>query len=148
MLTLASDWLGLAVVLCVFAWLAGRRFVALSLPVAVALAALAVYLPTGSPRLTAPPQGRYTLIGADIEVDTAIYALLKDEAGVIRFYRLPYSADSANQLQAAKDAAEGEGGQGSVQAIVGQDGGVQYDGPPPVTGEQPKQAEQPAVQIP
>src|ERR1051325_10755007 len=144
MIILASDWLGLALLLCIFAWYA-RRWLALALPFAVAVAALAVYIPTGSPRFTSPPAGRYTVVGADIEVDVAIYALLKGEDGVSRFYRLPYAAGQANALQEAKDGA-GEGGQ--VTATIGEDGGAQYDGPPPVSGDPPKQAEQPALQIP
>jgi hypothetical protein len=43
------------------------------------------------------------------------------------------------------DAAQN--GQGVKATIDGQ-GGAQFDGPPPVTGEPPKQAEQPAVSIP
>ena len=145
MITLASTWLGLSLVMSAFAWVSGKRLAAFSLPLAVALAALAIYLPTGTPRLTQPPAGKYTVVGADIEVDVAIYALLKGEDGVTRFYRLPYTAGQANALQAAKDGA-GEGGQ--VTATIGEDGGAQYDGPPPVQGDPPKQAEQPALSIP
>jgi len=145
MTVLASTWLLLAVVLCGFAWMAGRRIAALSLPIAVVLAAFAIYVPTGSPRFTTPPAGKYSVIGADIEVDVAIWALLKPESGPSVYYKLPYSTSQANALQQAMDGAQD--GQG-VQAIVGQDGGVAYDGPPPVTGMPPKQAEQPAVTIP
>jgi hypothetical protein len=145
MITLATTWLGLSVLLCSFAWMAGKRLAAFSLPLAVALAALAIYIPTGSPRLTQPPAGKYTVVGADIEIDVAIYALLKGEDGVSRFYRLPYTAGQANALQAAKDGA-GEAGQ--VTATIGEDGGAQYDGPPPVQGDPPKQPEQPALSIP
>lgn len=144
MITLASDWLALALLLCVFAWYA-RRWLALALPFAVAVAALAIYIPTGTPRLTAPPQGKYLVLGADIQVDIAIYALLKGEDGVSRFYRLPYSTGQANALQEAKDGA---GGGGQVTATIGEDGGAQYDGPPPVQGDPPKQAEQPMLSIP
>jgi hypothetical protein len=52
----------------------------------------------------------------------------------------------ANELQGAQDSGQGQ--PGSVKLEVGQDGGTQYDGPPPVTGEPPKQPEQPAVSIP
>jgi hypothetical protein len=145
MIILASTWLLLALVMSAFAWMAGKRLAAFSLPLAVALAALAIYIPTGSPRLTQPPAGKYTVVGADIEVDVAIYALLKGEDGVSRFYRLPYSAGQANALQAAKDGA-GESGQ--VIATIGEDGGAQYDGPPPVTGLTPKVPEQPAINLP
>jgi len=148
MILLASTWLLLACVLCLFAWMAGRRLAALSLPLAVALAAFAIYVPLGMPIPHAPKPGKYTVLGADIQVDVAIFVLLKSGDMQPTYYKMPYSATAANQLQAAKDAAEGEGGQGNIQAIVGQDGGVQYDGPPPVQGLLPKQAEQPAVSIP
>jgi len=145
MITLASDWLGLALLLCIFAWYAGR-WLALALPLAVTVAALAVYIPTGSARITEPPPGRYVVVGADIEIDVAIWALLKPENGPAVYYRLPYSAGQAGALQEAKDGA-GEGGQ--VTATVGDEGGVQYDGPPPsAVGEQPKVPERPAVSIP
>jgi hypothetical protein len=143
MIALASDWLALALLLCVFAWFAGR-WLAVALPLVVTIAAFAVYLPTGTPRFTSPPPGKYTIIGADIQVDVAIYALIKAD-GVPVYYRLPYTTSQANALQAALDGAQD--GQG-VQAIVGQDGGVSYDGDPPVTGLPPKQAEQPAVTLP
>jgi hypothetical protein len=143
MIALASDWLALALLLCVFAWFAGR-WLAVALPLVVTIAAFAVYLPTGTPRFTSPPPGKYTIIGADIQVDVAIYALIKAD-GVPVYYRLPYTTSQANALQAALNGAQD--GQG-VQAIVGQDGGVSYDGDPPVTGLPPKQAEQPAVTLP
>ncbi len=143
MTLLASTWLGLAVLLCAFAWFAKRRIIGLSLPFAVAIAALAVYLPTGSPRFTSPPKGHYTVIGADIQVDVAIYALLKPDNGPAVFYKLPYSASDANALQEALDGAQ-NGGPG-VGADVGEDGGVAYDGPPPVQGGPPKTAEQPIL---
>ncbi|TGV26317.1 hypothetical protein [Mesorhizobium sp. M4B.F.Ca.ET.143.01.1.1] len=145
MILLATDWLALAILLCVFAWYAGR-WLALALPLAVTVAALAVYAPTGSPRVTEPPPGRYVVVGADIEIDVAIWALLKPEAGPAVYYRLPYSSGQAGALQEAKDGA-GENGQ--VIATVGDEGGVRYDGPPPgAQGLPPKQAEQPAVSIP
>jgi hypothetical protein len=145
-ITLASTWLILALTMSAFAWMAGKRWVALSLPLAVALAALAVYIPTGSPRLTRPPAGDYTVLGADIQVDIAIFVLLKSGDMPATYYKLPYSTAAANELQGAQDAGQGQ--PGSVKMQVGQDGGTQYDGPPPVTGEPPKQPEQPAVSIP
>lgn len=144
MIMLASDWLAVALLLCVFAWFAGR-WLAVALPFAVAVAALAIYVPTGSPRLTHPPPGRYTVVGADIEVDVAIWALLKPENGSAVYYRLPYTPGQAGALQEAKDGA-GENGQ--VTATIGDEGGVQYDGPPPVTGEPPKVPELPQTTLP
>jgi hypothetical protein len=144
MIVLASTWLLLALVMCAFAWAAGKRWVALSLPFAAIIAAFSLFLATGTPRLTPPPAGKYTVVGADIEVDVAIYALLKGEDGVSRFYRLPYTAGQANALQEAKDGA-GESGQ--VTATIGEDGGAQYDGPPPIQGDPPKVPESPAISL-
>jgi hypothetical protein len=146
MIILASTWLLLALIMSAFAWVSGKRFAAFSLPLAVVLAALAVYVPTGSPRFTAPPAGKYTVVGADIEVDVAIYALLKGEDGVSRFYRLPYSVGQANALQAAKDGA-GEDGQVTATIDGEGEGGTRFDGPPPVAGDPPKVPEQPAISL-
>ncbi|WP_301004201.1 hypothetical protein [Mesorhizobium sp.] len=142
---LASVWLGLALLLSFYSWLAGKRLAALLLPLSAVIAAAALWVPTGSPRFTRPPAGEYTVLGARIDVDVAIYALLDDGKGEPRFYKLPYSNSAANQLQSALDGSQD--GQG-VQAIVGQDGGVQYDGEPPVTGEQPKVPERPQTTLP
>ena len=142
MTLLASTWLGLAVLLCTFAWFAKRRLVGLSLPIAVAAAALAVYLPTGSPRFTKPPPGDYDVVGADIVPNVGIWVLLKEGSAPPVYFRLPYSNSQADKLQNAMD------GEGGVKAKVGQEGGVSFDGPPPVTGEPPKAPEQPAVSIP
>jgi hypothetical protein len=145
MIILASVWLGLSLLLSLYAWFAARRLPALLLPLSATIAAAALWVPTGSPRLTHVPAGKYTVVGAKIEVDVAIYALLDDGKSEPRFYRLPYSAAQANALQQAMDAAQN--GQGVKATIDGQ-GGAQFDGPPPVTGEPPKQVEQPAVSIP
>lgn len=149
MTMIASDWLGLAVLLSIFAWFAGRRRAAILLPFAVAVAAIAVWVPTGSPRFTEPPPGKYTVLGAKIEVDVAIWALLDDGNGIPRYFRLPYSSGAAGELQEAMDGAEdGQGVQAMVKGGTGGDG-VHYEGPPPSVHEpEPKQAEQPAIAIP
>jgi len=145
MIILASTWLGLCAVLSVFAWFANRRFIAAFLPFAAIIAALAIYVPTGTARYTAPPPGKYTVLGADIEVNVAIYALLQGTDGKVVFYKLPYSTSQANALQAALDGAQN--GQG-VQATIDGDGGAQYDGDPPVTGTETKTPEAPALTLP
>jgi hypothetical protein len=75
-----------------------------------------------------------------------IWLLLDDGKGEPRYYRLPYSNEVANQLQAAQDGAQGTG-QGPHVHIDGE-GGETYDGQPPVTGEPPKTPEVPAISIP
>jgi hypothetical protein len=145
MIILASVWLGLALLLSFYAWLAGKRVAALSLPLSVITVSAGLVIVSGTPRLTSPPAGHYTVLGARIDVDVAIYALLDDGKGEPRYFKLPYSTSQANALQQAMDGSpDGQG----VQAIVGQDGGVSYDGQPSVTGLPPKQAEQPAIALP
>lgn len=147
MTMLATDWLALAVLLCLFAWWAGRRFVAVLLPFAAVIAAFAVYLPTGTPRFTLPPAAEYTVLGAKIVPNVAIWVLLDDNKGAEpRYYRLPYTNEAANQLQQAQDDAAG-GGPG-VKLNIDGEGGQSYEGDPPVTGEPPKAPEQPAVTLP
>lgn len=148
MVLIASDWLGLSLMLAAFAWMAGRKLAAITLPLCVALAAFAVYLPLGKPLPLAPKAGDYTVLGAKIEVNVAIWVLLDDNKNPSepRYYRLPYTTAAANQLQAAQDASQGTG-QGPHVKVDGE-GGAQYDGPPPVTGEPPKTPETPAISIP
>ena len=146
MMLLASVWLGLALLLSAYAWMASKRLAAVLLPMSVIVAAGALWVPTGTPRFTPVPQGRYTVIGADIQVDVAIFVLLKSGDMPPTYFKLPYTAAQANALQNAQDEAQGQ--PGSVKMQVGQDGGVSYDGPPPVTGEPPKQPERPALLIP
>lgn len=141
MTTLATTWLGLSLILCAYAWLGRRSY--LALPVAVALAAGAMWVPTGTPRYTAPPAGRYAILGARIDVGQAIYVLLDDGKGVPAYYRLPYSDQKAGELQAALDTASG----GGTAAFItdGEEGGETYDGEPPVTGDEPKTPETPEI---
>jgi hypothetical protein len=129
-----------------YAWLAGRRLAALLLPLSVIIAAGALWVPTGSPRFTPVPAGKYTVLGAKIIVDEAIYVLLDNGQDEPRYFRLKYSAQRANQLQGAQDAGQGQ--PGSVKMEVGQDGGVSYDGEPPVAGDPPKVPERPAINLP
>jgi hypothetical protein len=146
MILIASVWLGLSLLLSAFAWLAARRFAALLLPFAAIIAAFSLFLATGTPRLTQPPAGKYTVLGAKIVVDVGIWVLLDDGASEPRYYRLKYSTSAANELQGAQDAGQGQ--PGSVKMNVGQDGGAEFDGPAPVAGDPPKVPEQPAVSIP
>ncbi|RTL72365.1 MAG: hypothetical protein EKK41_05075 [Hyphomicrobiales bacterium] len=145
MTLLASTWLLMAVVMCGFAWVAGKRLAALSLPLAVALAAFAIYVPTGTPRFTRPPAGKYAVLGSRIDVNIAIYVLLDNVNGAPVYYRLPYTNSQANALQAAKDGSpDGQG----ITANIDGEGGAQFDGPPPVQGDPPKTPETPTVSIP
>ena len=142
----ATTALGLAVVLCIFAWFASRRIIAVSLPFAVTLASLAVFIPLGRPVPMNPPAGDYTIIGAKIEVNVAIWVLLDNGSSEPRFYRLKYTNETANQLQGAKDATQGTGQ--SPHARIDGEGGAEFDGPPPQSDNSaPKQVERPLIGI-
>lgn len=143
MTILASVWLALSLILCTFAWLANRRVGLICLPLAAVVTALALWVPTGSPRFTRPPPGEYAVLGHKIEVDRAIYLLL-DSGGVPTYYVLPYTTGKANDLQDALDAGEGKGVRVKID---GDSGGESYDGPPPVTAEETKTPETPAFTI-
>lgn len=143
---IASAWLGLCGILCVMAWMTGRKLAAILLPFCVVVAAFCIYLPTGTPRFTKPPAGDYTVVGADIVPNVGIWVLLKEGGNPPVFYRLPWSAAQGDALQQAMDGAQGTG-QGPHVKLDGE-GGAQYDGPPPVTGEPPKTAETPAITLP
>ena len=145
MIFLASTWLGLCAVLSIFAWFANRRFIAAALPFAAIIAALALYVPLGKPIPFSPKPGRYTVLGAKIEVNVAIWALLDDGTGEPKYFRLPYSSSAASQLQNALDGAQN--GQG-VEAQVDGQGGASFDGEPPVHADEPKVSEAPALSLP
>jgi hypothetical protein len=146
MIIIATAWLGLSVTMCAFAWMAGRKLAAITLPLCVALAAFCVFLPLGKPTPIGPGPGHYTVLGAKIVVNEGIWVLLDDGKGEPRYFRLPYSNEAANQLQQAKDGAAG-GGPG-VRLKIDGEGGQSYDGDPPVTGEAPKTPEQPQISLP
>lgn len=136
---IASTWLALALLLSLFAWLANRKLSLFALPVAAVIAAGSLWVATGTPRISKPPKGEYAVLGHKIVVDEAIYLLL-DDGGEPRYFVLPYSAAAANDLQDADNAGEGKG---ITVKIDGTDGGESYDGPPPVSADQPKIPEQP-----
>lgn len=139
--TPATACLALALALAVFAYGSLRRWTVVALLPASLAAVAMVALSLGRPLPMMPPPGHYTVVGSDIQVDRFIDALLKDGDGDAVLYRLPYSTQQANALQAAKD------GGGGVSAAVGEDGGVAYDGEPPVTGDSEKHVEQPAYSV-
>lgn len=120
MMVITSTWLGLALLLSLFAWFANRRFIAAILPFAAIIAALALYVPLGKPTPSKPPQGNYAVLGFDIQENVAIYILLKGADGVPTFYKLPYSNDKAGELQHGHDDAQAEGG--SLQVTFGGNG--------------------------
>jgi hypothetical protein len=138
--TPATACLVLALALAAFAYGALRRWTAIALlPVSMAAVAM-VALSLGRPVPMTPPPGDYQVLGADIQVDVAIYVLLKGDGEAV-YYRLPYTTQQADALQQAMD------GEGGAKAEVGEDGGVRYDGEPSVQGEENKVPEAPAYSV-
>ncbi len=138
--TPATACLALALALSAFAYGALRRWATVALLPASMAAVMAVGLSLGRPLPMTPPPGDYAVLGADIQVDRYIDVLLKGE-GDATLYRLPYSTNQANALQEAMD------GEGGAKAKVDGEGGVAYDGEPPVTGSEQKQQERPAFNV-
>lgn len=118
--SVASLWLLICLLISVYAWASSRRLAALSLPIAAALAAWAVYAPLGQPRPGPPASGQYAILGVDIKENEYIKVLLKGADGVSRFYLFPYSNKEASKLQSAQDDAQAGGGQ--PQATFGGNG--------------------------
>lgn len=119
-----------------------RLAAVVTLPAAAVIAWYALTVPLGKPAAP-PPPGEYTVLGARIDVDVAIYVLLDgtaDSNGEPRYHKLPYSNETAQKLQEAMDGGNG------VQMDAQEGGEIQF-GEPPVAAEEPKQPERPAMQI-
>lgn len=104
-------------------------------------------MPLGEPAFMRPPPGNYTVLGARIDVDVAIYVLLDSNlGGPPRYYVLPYSTGQANALQDAIDASQGQ--QGGVEAEFGDDGGELAFHGPSVQEDRPKEPDRPSYEVP
>lgn len=141
MTTAITLWLAIVLAIGAIAWFGTRRQAVAFLLVAIATAP-AVTLPLGHPAITSPPAGQLTVIGARIDVDEAIYVLIDGTSAgqEPRYYKLPYSQQSANQLQSALEGtADGEG---TVGMEMGADGspGFSERAPPPEPGKQAERA--------
>lgn len=139
-------WLGLTLTLAAFALASVYRLRGASVA-AFILAACAAYpllqVPLSYPAHGEPPKGEYTILGARIDIDEAIYVLLDGGDGEPRYWRLPYTAWRAESLQNALNAAEGNGG---VEMSVG-DGGETEFHPPPVAADEAKRADTPMMEV-
>lgn len=89
-----------------------------------------------------PAPGEYTVLGARIDVDGAIFVLLNANPEP-RYYRLPYSQQAANALQAAMDGVAD--GDGEVTMNMGEDGAVGFSEEVPPAA-QAKVADVPLIQ--
>ncbi|THK38093.1 hypothetical protein EHS39_11415 [Ensifer sp. MPMI2T] len=121
----------------------GTRRQALAFAIVAALTAPATILPLGHATPLSPPAGKYTVLGARIDIDEAIWVLLDSGAGAPRYYKLPYKVSTANELQKAMDMVVGQEG-GSVSMTMGEGGSPGFAEETP-TGEPPKQAETPIL---
>ncbi|MCD1264099.1 hypothetical protein B5M44_03975 [Shinella sumterensis] len=89
------------------------------------IAAATIAIPLAALSYPSPwlPTGQQTVLGVRVDVDKAIYVMLGDPSssgGEPRLFVLPYSEQTAQQLQAAQDgAADGEG---AVVMTQGEDG--------------------------
>ncbi|MBY5553700.1 hypothetical protein J0664_06185 [Rhizobium leguminosarum] len=100
-------WLAFVLATGIIAWFGTKRQAIAFLLVAIATAP-AAFITLGHAAPWQPPAGKYTVLGARIDVDEAIYVLL-DAPGEPRFYKLPYSAQQASELQNSLDTAEANG---------------------------------------
>jgi hypothetical protein len=134
-------WLAFVLAAGTICWFAPRT--AYPFVIVAALCLPASFTTLGHATPYAPPPGHYTVLGARIDVDVAIWVLLDDgQGGAPRYYKLPYSTATANKLQKAQDMAVGNGG--TVGAQIGEDGspGFAEEGG---QSEEPKQVETPML---
>lgn len=137
-------WLAFVIAAAAISWFGTRRQ-AVAFAVVAALIAPATILPLGHATPLEPPQGKYSVLGARIDIDVAIWVLLDaGKGGPPRYYRLPYKASTANDLQAAMDMVVGQEG-GTVGMTMGEGGATGFAEETP-TAEPPKQAERALIQ--
>jgi hypothetical protein len=114
------------------------RGAALAVYVLAAAATLpAVLMPLGYCSPFVPAKGDYQVLGGRIDKPVAIYVMLADGPDAPSCYVLPYSDMEAEAMQKAIN----EGG--NVSARVNAEGGVQYEGEPPVTEDANKRPDVP-----
>lgn len=101
-------WLAVVLAIGGVTWF-GTRKQAIAFFLIALLTAPAVHITLGHAAPWTPAPGHYTVLGAKIEMDVAIWVLLDTPDGP-RFYKLPYTPQTANGLQKAMDMAEGNGG--------------------------------------
>lgn len=136
-------WLAYVLATAAVAWLGTRRQAIAFVLIAIATAPASLTT-LGHAAPWSPPPGHYTVLGARIDVDEAIWVLLDTEAGP-RFYKLPYTTGTANSLQSAMDVAVGSGGK--VGMKQGEDGSPGFAEEGGGQSEEPKRQEEPLLQL-
>lgn len=110
---------------------------------ASAFSYFALQAPIGYPDHDRVPPGEWTVLGARIDVDVAIYAMLDNGTGEPHLYRLPYTAGQADKLQQAIDATAANAA-GGVEAQADAEGEIEFH-PKPVEANPEKTPETPVV---
>jgi hypothetical protein len=151
MIVAMNAWLGLTVVMGACALFAilrhgGARWGVLA-TLTFIWAAIASYAllqaPMGFPDYDPLPDGEFTILGARIDVDEAIYIMI--DGPQPHLYKLPYSASDADKLQKGMDAvANGEAG-AMMGKADGSQGAVEFY-EAPVAGDEEKTPEVPQIQ--
>ena len=134
-------WLAFVLASSAIAWFGSKRQ-AIALVIVAIATAPATLTTLGHASPLTPPKGHYTVLGARIDIDEAIWVLLDGDGGPPRYYRLPYTTGTANALQAAQDMAAGNGG--SVGANIAEDGSPGFA----EEGGQSSEESKPAVEAP
>lgn len=130
-------WLALVLAVGAVTWFGSKRQAIAFVLIAIATAPASA-LPLGHAAPWSPPPGHYTVLGARIDIDEAIWVLLDTEGGPM-FYKLPYTTGTANALQQSMDMAVGSGGKvGMDQGESGSPGFAEEGGGPT---EEPKRQE-------
>lgn len=112
-------WLAFVLAIGIVAATNPRRRQAIAFTI---IAAATIAIPVAALSYPSPwlPSGPQTVLGARVDVDKAIYVMVSTEGSEPRLLVLPYSEQSAQQLQAAQDGtADGEG---TVVMSEGEDG--------------------------
>lgn len=147
-----TTWLSLTLAIAALAWFGLPRWLTVfAMLTGSAIAYAAAPLPLGMADYRAPASGKYTVLGARVDIPNAsnsggaIYVLLDNGNGEPHYYVLPYTTAKVQQLQNAMDgAANGEGD--GVEGELGEDGEMAFH-PKPVTDNGPKEAEQPMTEV-
>jgi hypothetical protein len=107
MTTAITLWLAFVLATAITTWFGTKRQ-AVAFALIATLTAPAAFLTLGRAAPWQPAKGHYTVLGARIDVDEAIFVLL-DGQPEPRLYKLPYSAQKAGELQNSLDTAEANG---------------------------------------
>lgn len=134
-------WLASVLAIGAVAWFGTRRQ-AVAFAV-IAAATIVIPLAALGYPTTRVPSGQLTVLGARVDVNKAIYVMVSTDDGEPRLIVLPYSEQTAQQLQKAQDGtADGEG---SVVMTEGEDGSPGFAEEGGAGRQEPKNVEVPIL---